>query len=75
MTSGGMDAGAQASSSERKPGWLKRTSGDGVWVARSRLRRVDSLTRFFARDEIENRGAEVGEAFLADALHAQQRRR
>jgi hypothetical protein len=41
----------------------------------ARASHANSGRRFPARDEVEDRGAEVGEAFLADALHAQQRRR
>ena len=36
LTSAGMDAGAQAASSERSPGWAERTSGDGALAAPSR---------------------------------------
>ena len=37
LASGAMDGAAQTDPSERSPGWAQRTSGDGVWVARSRL--------------------------------------
>ena len=33
LTSGGMDAEAQAASRERWPRWPPRTSGDGAWAA------------------------------------------
>jgi hypothetical protein len=33
LTSAGMDAGAQAASRERSPGWAQRTSGDGARAA------------------------------------------
>jgi len=32
LTSGGMDAEAQAASRERRPGRPKQTSGDGAWA-------------------------------------------
>jgi len=36
LTSEGMDAEAQSASSERRPGWPKRASGDGAWAALNR---------------------------------------
>ena len=51
LVGAGMDAAAdalrlaQAHPSERSPGWAQRTSGDGVWVARSRVGRVGQKKR------------------------------
>ena len=51
LTSAAMDGEAEAiwlaqsASRERSPGWAQRTSGDGAWVARSRIRRWQQAAR------------------------------
>ena len=39
LTSKAMDGEAKSASSERRPGWPQRTSGDGAWATPTHARR------------------------------------